>query len=500
MERYEIEIYRFDPSIGGKESCQTHIFEFEYRPTILEILRKIRHGKDASLSFRESCGLGKCGSCAVIKNGSPVLACQTRLDPGKTTIAPLSNHAIIKDLVIDRSTYHDRMKQMRVFHAQPDYVKREQEPINWSTTYQRLNQCIGCLICESVCPAFEHSESEFPGPALLVQLSRTMNHPLAMGMEEHVAWIDGIHNCTACMKCTKACPKDIDPFRNAVISLRTAISDKALLLPRMQEGLSEQFIKSGRLVPLKHAEWKHENIDPGSTTALFLGCMMSERYPDEGKLILDLLSAMGMQVSIPPQMVCCGGPLMWVGKTEDAIEAFNRNLNILTASGVKEVITPCTGCSLTLKEDYFSFYRQKTGKNLSFEVVDITEYLAEKLDRLDVTTGPLVRVVFHMPCHHGRGQELIERRLSERTAAGIEIIGRTDKCCGGMTASSNPQLALELSVEIIEEAETTGADILATACIFCRDNLLRATRRRRSRIRVENISFLIAKQLRKMRP
>ena len=484
-----------NPAVHSEARYDSYPFDFEYRPTALEVLRKIRDEADASLAFRESCGLGKCGSCAVMVNGQPVLACRVPLQPGGVVIEPLAGHEIIKDLVVERTDFHDRLREMRAFHPHPDYIRPEEKPIQWNRSFQELNRCIGCLVCESACPSFTKNEAEFPGPALLVQLSRPLCHPLSRGAEEHIAWVDGIHNCTACMNCTNVCPKDIDPFRNAILPLRTAISDNRRILPNMQEGLSKQYLKSGKLVPLKHEKLTHEAIDPNSKTAMFLGCMMGDRYANEGRAVLDLLSAMGIKARVPKEMVCCGGPLMWVGKSNNAEEAFERNLDILLSCEVERIITPCTGCSLTFKKDYSDFYRQKTGKNLPFTVVDITEILNDMWNQIDFKTDRPLRAVYHSPCHGGAGHRRLEESLKTGNVCGIEMMGAKDLCCGGMTSSSNPSLAFEMSSNIIDEAQTAGADALITACIFCRDNLSRAVRRKRSHLKVEHILLFLAKQL-----
>ena len=497
MEPYEINVFRLNPAAAKKESYDIHTFNYDHHPTILEVLRKIRDERDVSLAFRESCGLGKCGSCAVMMNGNPVLACQTPVAPGKSVLEPLRNHGIIKDLVVERTDFHDRLREMRAFYAKPDYLRIQHQPFQWDKQFQVLNRCIECLICESTCPALELSEAEFPGPALLVQLSRFLNHPFARGTEAHIAWVDGIHNCTACMNCTRVCPKEIDPFRNAVLPLRTAISDQALELPKMQQGLSDQYAQSGRVVPVKHKQFAHPAIDAKSRTAMFLGCMLSDRYPEEAVMVLDLLVAMGIRVKVPEDMVCCGGPLMWVGKTADGKEAFERNLEILIDADIKQVITPCTGCSLTLKEDYSDLYRQETGNELPFAVADITEILNDKIHEIDFNTDRSIRTVFHLPCHHGKGQVQLEKLLENQKIPGIDMIEGTDRCCGGMTASSNPSTAHYMSSKIVETAESLQADILATACIFCRDNLMRAARRNKSKLKVENILLLLAKNLSK---
>jgi Fe-S oxidoreductase len=140
-------------------------------------------------------------------------------------------------------------------------------------------------------------------------------------------------------------------------------------------------------------------------------------------------------------------------------------------------------------------YRQETGGDLPFTVTDITEILNEKIHEMDFRTDRSIRAVFHLPCHHAKGQVLLQNLLENKKIPGIEMIEGTDRCCGGMTASSNPSAAYQMSTKIVETAAGRQADILATACIFCRDNLMRAARRNKSKLKVENILFLLAKNL-----
>jgi succinate dehydrogenase/fumarate reductase-like Fe-S protein len=94
---------------SGGAHYRSYTFDFENQPTILEVLRKIRDVKDVNLAFRESGGLGKCGSCAVMTNGNPVLTCWTPL--------------------VKRSGFHDRLSEMRGFHAHPDHLRPEEKPL-----------------------------------------------------------------------------------------------------------------------------------------------------------------------------------------------------------------------------------------------------------------------------------------------------------------------------------------------------------------------------------
>ncbi len=499
--QYSVKIYRSNPITDDQAKYDSYTFEFEHQPTILEVLKKIRDEYDATLAFRESCGLGKCGSCAVSMNDEPVLACRTPIEE-EAIIEPLANHQVIKDLVVEGTEFHDRLRDSRAFHNLPDYIKGDDKPFQWSDRFMDLSKCIGCLICESACPAFGYNNSDFPGPALFVQLSRFLNHPLDLGRQEHVAWIDGIHNCTACMTCEHVCPKDVHPFRNGILALRSAIAEKELELPMMQQRLSDQYGETGSVVLIKQKKLEHAIMDLQSKTAVFLGCMFTDRYPTEGKKVLDLLSAMGVKVQMPDGLVCCGGPLMWVGDRKQTEKAFETNIDILINAGVEQVITPCPGCGLTLKKDYNDYYKAKNGKELPFIIVDLTELLANKLNSISLKKSKPLKVTYHSPCHHGKGQGLLDKSLAVLKAApSIEFIDTkaTNMCCGGMTSSSNPSITLDLSSKVIEEVEKDDIDVLVTDCVFCRDNLNRAVRNKRSKVKVEHLLLLSYQKLKQQK-
>lgn len=59
--------------------------------------------------------------------------------------------------------------------------------------------------------------------------------------------------------------------------------------------------------------------------------------------MLDLLLAMDVKVQMPDGLVCCGGPLMWVGDRKQVEKAFETNINIQINAGIELVITPCPG-------------------------------------------------------------------------------------------------------------------------------------------------------------
>ncbi len=108
-EIYTFKILRYDAQSPEKEPY------FDYYKirvitglTVLTVLLRIRDELDGTLAFRSSCRSATCGSCAMVINGKPNLACRTQVGSfeDKTIILePLPNMEVIKDLVVDMTPF-----------------------------------------------------------------------------------------------------------------------------------------------------------------------------------------------------------------------------------------------------------------------------------------------------------------------------------------------------------------------------------------------------------
>ena len=94
-----VQIARFDP-LTNSQKIESYTFEKSNDFMVLDLLVAIKAHQDPSLAFRASCCEGVCGSCAMNINGINSLACVT-FAKNHTTVAPLPNMPIIKDLVVD---------------------------------------------------------------------------------------------------------------------------------------------------------------------------------------------------------------------------------------------------------------------------------------------------------------------------------------------------------------------------------------------------------------
>src|SRR5438067_8841439 len=110
MATYRFKLARTDPS-GGK----LFTLDLDSRMTVLDALLIVQREHDPSLSFRCSCRVGMCGTCAMNVNYQPRLACQTRVETLRSDllhIAPLDNLPVIKDLVVSLEPFFDKWKKV----------------------------------------------------------------------------------------------------------------------------------------------------------------------------------------------------------------------------------------------------------------------------------------------------------------------------------------------------------------------------------------------------
>ena len=106
--RLKFEIFRYNPEDENSEP-HTDSFELDEAPfmTLYIALNLIREKHDPSLQFDFACRSAICGSCAMMVNGRPALACRTLTSdlPEKIYLYPLPVFQLIGDLSVDTGTW-----------------------------------------------------------------------------------------------------------------------------------------------------------------------------------------------------------------------------------------------------------------------------------------------------------------------------------------------------------------------------------------------------------
>src|SRR5512134_2270104 len=92
----EIEVLRYRPEQDAKPFVQTFNVPYADDMSVLQGLQDIKDDLHGTLSCRWSCRMAICGSCGMMINGVPKLACRTFLRHfhGKVRVGPLEHFPI----------------------------------------------------------------------------------------------------------------------------------------------------------------------------------------------------------------------------------------------------------------------------------------------------------------------------------------------------------------------------------------------------------------------
>jgi len=107
----KVTVVRTNPETGMKPVKVSYNVPWQDRMRVMDALNYIRENIDSSLAFRYSCRYyAKCGTCAAMVNGKPVLTCYEEARDGML-VEPLANFQVVRDLVVDRSEWDMRVSE-----------------------------------------------------------------------------------------------------------------------------------------------------------------------------------------------------------------------------------------------------------------------------------------------------------------------------------------------------------------------------------------------------
>jgi Fe-S oxidoreductase len=181
-------------------------------------------------------------------------------------------------------------------------------------------------------------------------------------------------------------------------------------------------------------------------------------------------------------------------------EQAKLNIATLDEVGTKKIIASCPHCFNTIKNEYPSL-----GGN--YEVI----HHAQLLEHL-VMTGKLVpgagysgTVTYHDPCYLGRHNRIINEPRTVldhiRGATQVEMPRCKERgfCCGagGARMWLEENIGKRVNMERMDEALSTGADVVSTACPYCMIMLDDAVRAhdKQDDVRVLDLSQLVEESL-----
>ena len=217
-----IECLRYNPETDAAPSYATYRVPFTDDMSVLQGLQQIKDVFDGSLTFRWSCRMAICGSCGMMLNGVPALACSTFLRdyyPDGLRVEPMTHIPVVRDLVIDQTDFLAKLERVspQLMPAEPKPLAAgpyRQTPSQLDAYYQ-YSQCINCLLCYAACPQYGLNDA-FTGPAALALLHRYNADSRDAGTTKRMEVVnaeDGVWGCTLVGYCSQVCPKGVDPAR-----------------------------------------------------------------------------------------------------------------------------------------------------------------------------------------------------------------------------------------------------------------------------------------------
>ncbi|MBU0996255.1 MAG: (Fe-S)-binding protein [Proteobacteria bacterium] len=320
---------------------------------------------------------------------------------------------------------------------------------------------------------------------------------------------DIVYACQLCGACQVSCQAyrdDID-LSDVLLQLRAKCVQEAYVLPEHLEVIDSMKREDNTLGMQKRdrGNWAEgldiPNINKQKVDVLFhVGCQFSydEELRETVRSWAKFLKDQGVDIGIAGKdEACCGGRAFEIGYQGEMKNFAEDMTSRVKASGAKLIVTPCSDCYYTFKYLY-----PKNGIDLGVKVLHTTEYVDSliKNGSLQLRNKVPMKVTYHDPCHLGRRGEIYKAgwegdnklfrpvRFKQNGCLGIydpprdiiksipgveliemERIREYSWCCGagGGVYEAFPEFAKWTAAERIEEAKSTGAEAIVTACPWC---------------------------------
>ena len=227
-----ISILRYNPQVPeDKPKIETYELEEADGMTLFIALNDIREKYDNSLKFDFVCRAGICGSCSMLVNGKPTLACRTltsKLD-SDISLAPLPMFELIGDLSIYTGKWmrglNERLETW--IHTEENKqidasrLEEKMDPDLADEIYE-VDRCIECGCCVAGCGTILMRE-EFVGAVGLNKVARYHLDPRDKRTDDDyynlIGDENGVFGCMTLLGCEDSCPKDL-PLQSKIAYMR----------------------------------------------------------------------------------------------------------------------------------------------------------------------------------------------------------------------------------------------------------------------------------------
>jgi Fe-S oxidoreductase len=356
--------------------------------------------------------------------------------------------------------------------------------------------CLDCGVCTGSCPVAR----VFPdfSPRQIIERSLyELEEP-----SDSTIW-----SCLTCAQCSVRCPANID-FPEFVRLIRDQAHGLGFHGVPAHNGMMQTIMAiHTQEIQQNRTGWIQEGktSDQGDVF-YFVGCRpyfdVIFRDIDAGSIqgarnVLKILNGCGVEPVVSNEERCCGHDALWNGDEGTFRRLAERNLEVIRASGAKQVVLSCPEGYHTFRNFYPKYFGE-----LGFEPVHILDFLAKKIEEGQVELNEVsARVTYHDPCRLGRLAGIYDPpRNLIRAMPGVELVemprSRENGVCCGTTGWMNcSSCSKQIQMERLQEALSTGSDTLVTACPKCQIHFRCAKAAFDLGIRIEDLYDMVAERL-----
>ncbi|MBI1931687.1 MAG: 4Fe-4S dicluster domain-containing protein [Ignavibacteriales bacterium] len=373
------------------------------------------------------------------------------------------------------------------------YGAADVDHLNWKQMFDGYT-CTECGRCSDACPANKTGKLLSPREIIINVRKRTVEKaPLILEKSENTELLEKtlIHNyitpeelwaCTTCGACMQECPVTIEHL-DTIVDMRRNLVLMESEFPNELNPVFKNLETNFTPWAFNHqdrANWaeglnvKTMAEDPNCEYLFWVGCAGSydSRYQKVSKAIAELFNKAGVNFRIlGTEEKCNGDTARRLGNEYLAQMMMQENVETLNSYKVKKIVTGCPHCYNSLKIEYPQF-----GGN--FEVYHHSEVLEKLIDDGKIKlkeNSQKSKVTYHDSCYLGRYNQIYNSpRNSLNSVVGLELLEmdrNKDKgfCCGagGGRMFLEETEGTKININRTEEALSTNADTIASACPFC---------------------------------
>ena len=422
--------------------------------------------------------------------------------------------------------------------------------------YSILQQCMHCGMCLPSCPTFDATRRERHSPRGRIALMRAVaDGALTPG----AAFAQEMSYCLGCLACQTACPAGVEydllleTARGEVeksrvnhsiqrdfwrtLTLRVLFMNPELLrlagrlLRFFQESGLQSIVRSlglTRLLPanLRRLEPQTPTIAPAFSdeiiaavehpptlpargrVALLTGCVQDLVFSQINRDTADVLLRNGFEVHTPRAQSCCGSLHSHNGESELAAALARRMLDTLPPEDFDAIITNAGGCGSHLRhfarllanDPHYS----ERAKLWDSKLRDIHEWLLETGCRPPAASprAQELLVTYHDSCHLAHGQKVVRQpRDLIRSIPGVRLIELPEAswCCGsaGIYNITQPETSAQLLERKVNNILKAGASALLQSNPGCHLQIARGLQQTRPDFEVLQPVTLLAEAYRR---